>query len=467
MYYNIDVVKDEEKQFAPLIIQGLRDSYDQILHQIASFSELEFYTEDITIDICAMQNGKYDACASGKEPSSEEEVALTQPSLAERDFRKLDTNGDGMVSLSELRIGLEKELQMDIPMQTFQTVMELYDKSGDGALQLNEFVTVSTFADSIDDNNNGGLASWAIALIVIIVLLFVCCIGYAVAVICFGVANCFDYCFRDYDDDTKMHTRSYMDGTSRNNFDEHTKFSRRSRRTVPDILRIEDDNFSRATSHQFTQPGQFLAIEEEGDFTVNSYETRSMKRSQVSRDPTMYIHGHGGRDPTMYIPDNESKLDPTMYESRNVVGRDPTMYVPGREDGVDPDYDSEWTDDDSALPNSYYKEDPPLTPKREPTMYVDGMGFNDQKQHSRNSPSIRRDQPKYSVYDDSTACEEVHNDYHHHGLSSRHSELPTASTYAAIPEDASLSLKSFRSVRSKKSTRSTRSSARQTQSFYH
>jgi hypothetical protein len=35
VYYTVEVVKDPKKRFAPLIIQGLRDSYDDIIQQIA------------------------------------------------------------------------------------------------------------------------------------------------------------------------------------------------------------------------------------------------------------------------------------------------------------------------------------------------------------------------------------------------------------------------------------------------
>ena len=34
VYYTVEVVKDPKKRFAPLIIQGLRDNYDQILQMI-------------------------------------------------------------------------------------------------------------------------------------------------------------------------------------------------------------------------------------------------------------------------------------------------------------------------------------------------------------------------------------------------------------------------------------------------
>ena len=428
-------------------------------------------TEGITIDICVMQNGKYTACASGNIPqdisstsSSSSSSTSSQP-LSEVDltFAKFDTNKDGQVSLSELKIGLVKELSSttnnnnmkedDVSIKTVQQLISDYDKSGDGTLQPNEFVSIYTFYDSLD-SYNAGLAGWAVALIIIFVLLFVCCAGYAVAVVCFGVANIFDYCF-NYDDDygeDRTTTKIRHDI-----FDDDDEQSRRSRQTImSNILLIDNGN------NRGSDTGELALIDEE-EMTMNTYSTRGtmstiqQQRSRMGRDPTMYYPGNTvGRDPTMYIPGREDATDPrssvddnTYYsededQSRMKVKRDPTMYVGG-------------------LRGSYYYTDSSKQPRREPTMYVDGTEYKPQ----RGQPSM------YSV-DDST-IEEVHTDYRVSGSGGaaagggggKGSFVPNHDDSYVLPEDTSVSMKSFRSARStRKQTHKSYGAPRKTNSYY-
>jgi len=120
------------------------------------------------------------------------------------------------------------------------------------------------------------------------------------------------------------------------------------------------------------------------------------------RDPTMYFPGQNqGRDPTMYVPGQEDRPDPestilaiengepgrTYYAEDPPVKpkRDPSVYVEG----------------------NYALEDPPLKPKRDPTMYVEGradasvytMGKEDPSVYSEN----RRDPTMY--VDEASAAE--------------------------------------------------------------
>ena len=206
-----------------------------------SYSDVEFFTEGVTVDICVMQNGRYTACASGytdhdlpsaivASPSSPSSASVggqplssstsfagQQLSESDRTFERFDTNKDGKVSLIELKIGLEKELSGEyyeystISLHTIERLMYDYDESGDEALQRYEFVSVDTFSDRLD-SYHAGLAGWAVALIVIFCLLFVCCMGYAVGVVCCGVPNCFNYCFyHDEHDNEKTKSMSYLD----------------------------------------------------------------------------------------------------------------------------------------------------------------------------------------------------------------------------------------------------------------
>jgi len=216
------------------------------------------------------------------------------------------------------------------------------------------------------DPDEGGLAGWAISLIIIFVLLFVCCIGYAIAVFCFGVANCFDECFRDHDDTKEIHNNIY--------FDDRSRESRRSRK----MLAIEDG--SRASGYTSRRSGHSRAIElatpEEEDesfrFPDDAFTVEASKCTRGTKSTYGTKHRQG-RDPTMYIPGQEDKPDPQTLMITQ--GRDPTMYIPGQEDKPEPDYESSWFSESNG--SRRHHEDPPLKPKREPTMYLDGKRFDE------------------------------------------------------------------------------------------
>ena len=192
------------------------------------------------------------------------------------------------------------------------------------------------------DPDEGELAGWAISLIVIFVLLFVCCVGYAIAVFCFGVANCFDECFRDLDDTKEIHNNMYFDDRSRD--------SRRSRK----MLAIEDG--SRASGYASRRSGPSRAIvlatlEEEDESFRFPDDTFTVDASKCTRGTK------------------------STYGTKHKQGRDPTMYIPGQEDKPDPDYESSWFSESNG--SHRYDEDPPLKHKREPTMYIDGKRFDE------------------------------------------------------------------------------------------
>ncbi len=221
------------------------------------------------------------------------------------------------------------------------------------------------------DPDEGELAGWAISLIVIFVLLFVCCIGYAIAVFCFGVANCFDECFRDLDDTKEIHNNMYFDDRSRD--------SRRSRK----MLAIEDGNRAseRRSGHSHRsrdsrRSRQMLAIEDGS--RASGYTSR---RSGPSR--AIVLATLEEEDESFRFPDDTFTVDASKctrgtkstYGTKHKQGRDPTMYIPGQEDKPDPDYESSWFSESNG--SHRYDEDPPLKHKREPTMYIDGKRFDE------------------------------------------------------------------------------------------
>ena len=69
---------------------------------------------------------------------------------AEKAFRKFDTNKDGMISVAELKAGLETVLKTELNEKRVQQLMNDFDTSGDGSLQLDEFVGVDKFRNRLE-----------------------------------------------------------------------------------------------------------------------------------------------------------------------------------------------------------------------------------------------------------------------------------------------------------------------------
>jgi hypothetical protein len=80
----------------------------------------------------------------------EDDRAQEMAAIAESAFRKFDTNQDGGISLNELKAGLEKAFQLEVPDRRLEQLMKDYDISGDGKLQLDEFVSVSKFGNKLE-----------------------------------------------------------------------------------------------------------------------------------------------------------------------------------------------------------------------------------------------------------------------------------------------------------------------------
>uniref|UniRef100_A0A7S4J8K4 EF-hand domain-containing protein n=1 Tax=Odontella aurita TaxID=265563 RepID=A0A7S4J8K4_9STRA len=80
----------------------------------------------------------------------EAEKAQALADAAEKAFRQFDTNQDGEISLAELKEGLEKGLKIELSDNRVKELMEVFDASGDGALQLDEFVTIDRFRNQLD-----------------------------------------------------------------------------------------------------------------------------------------------------------------------------------------------------------------------------------------------------------------------------------------------------------------------------
>lgn len=187
-----------------------------------------------------------------------------------------------------------------------------------------------------EEEEDGRLAGWAVALIVIFVLSLACCAGYAVAVLCFGVANCFNR--RDNSKGKEFQNNIYMDGIESRGPADHERrlaiMDDRSRNSERRLAITQGESRTSRASTYCEDPVNDASFHFHDSFTINSN-----KRSRPSRDPTMYI------------PGQEGKPDPTdSHHSHH----------------------SSFRTIDNNDTRRYHAEEPPVKPRREPTMYVDG-----------------------------------------------------------------------------------------------
>lgn len=210
--------------------------------------------------------------------------------------------------------------------------------------------TVTIIEPGVDED--GGIAGWAIALIIILCLSLICCGGYAIAVMCFGVTNC----FKDPDDDgpKKIHNDLYLEDNRHN----HLPLDYEKRLAIMDGGRSEADDRprlaimdgsvasrSRATSYNFTHRSG-------GPSLQRTYADDDHQISIRSQDPSFATL--------------------STYGSKRRQSRDPTMYITGQDGRIDPGMSVNSFRTRGGESGRFYSDEPQMKPKREPTMYVDG-----------------------------------------------------------------------------------------------
>ena len=77
--------------------------------------------------------------------SLEAQKAQDTANATQRANAKFDTNSDGQVTLDELKAGLEKAWKAELPDTRVKQLMDVFDVSGDGVLQVDEFVSIDQF----------------------------------------------------------------------------------------------------------------------------------------------------------------------------------------------------------------------------------------------------------------------------------------------------------------------------------
>jgi len=114
-------------------------------HILRATSE-EQEKKDDEIERLKSMAAKLRAEVASLEADRQEELALA----AQHAFEKFDTNKDGVISLEELKEGLERELKLELPEKRVKKVMEDFDTTGSGELQLDEFVSVEQFRNKLE-----------------------------------------------------------------------------------------------------------------------------------------------------------------------------------------------------------------------------------------------------------------------------------------------------------------------------
>lgn len=117
-------------------------------HKSPTYKTALFMAEDADDEIERLKSmaAKLRADAAKLEAEKAQQLA----DAAEKAFNKFDTNQDGEISVQELKAGLEKELKIDLSEKRVQELMKEFDASGDGALQLDEFVTIDQFRNKLE-----------------------------------------------------------------------------------------------------------------------------------------------------------------------------------------------------------------------------------------------------------------------------------------------------------------------------
>jgi len=337
LYFNVKVVRDDDRKFGPLIINEIRDSYDEVLDQVQQFTDTTYFGGDISMNWCTSQNGKFELCAKEVPKPSPPAPAPAPTPIENRP-----------------------------PSMTSPTV----------------FINSRGDPPPTDD---GGLEGWVIALIIIIVLLLLCCLGYFIFISCRGDG--------DYNE-KGMENNIYMDNNSRGGGSYYGKSRGDSRYEKSRGGSIYDE--SRGGSRYGESRGGSRYSESRGGRESRSRRSQALAIAQPlaieeANEDEVQIVLTEPQDPKFdddsftintYSTSKKSKMSKRGSEksktSKSKTGRDPTFYVPGQEDKPDPDSTSilmiEGGDDASG--RRYYAEDPPLRPKRDPTMYGD-QGMRD------------------------------------------------------------------------------------------
>mmetsp|Transcript_21705 Transcript_21705/g.45857 ORF Transcript_21705/g.45857 Transcript_21705/m.45857 type:complete len:724 (-) Transcript_21705:324-2495(-) len=327
IYFNVYVFRVEGKKFSQLIILEMRQSYEEVIDQIRTFTDTQYFTGgDINLNFCTANQGQFTVCAKDAPPP---------------------------------------------PSPTFPPKPRPPP------------AVVYSAPKPEQEPEPTGLPIWAIVLIVIVCLIILCCVGYLIYAFCtsannddkespeirnniYGTTSRGNYWGKEMGDDytrksRKSSRRMLTGGSDRgshrgSHHDSHRHSSRKSRRRSSVEGGDGDQEVQIILAEEQQEPKLYLDQEE---FTIKE-GARTLPDGH-----TIYTNGtqskyRGGRDPSVYNPDNEGKPDPDSDNGMLLLTDGGNRRSGGRSSRR---YSNE--------------EDPPTKPKRDPTMYGGYSNNND------------------------------------------------------------------------------------------
>ena len=358
LYYNVYLVRNDEYKFGPIIINEIRNRYNEILDQIQSFADTKYFGGNLKMNWCTVKNGRYDLCVLAPnvfDPSSVENEdgsasskggsssGLAGWSIALIVIIVLLVVGCALYWIGVVCYGLPNCLKYDYYQSKNDDIY--FDSRSRATEYTNDRQSRRRRNDERDDK----------------ILMLT----------------------NGYDDRRSQRPLALTNGGDdrrsqrplalTNGYDD-----RRSQRPLA-LTNGEDREInSSGRSRRNKSSSKPLALTAgphyQSSRTINTRGTSSSKKSSVKRIKP-------ARDPSLYIPGQEDKPDPEGSIADEVL-----MLTAGAPSGNSRKY----YDDDNT---------PPPKVKREPTMYIDGEATIEEDEPVQLKSAMKKEKSSFSVID--------------------------------------------------------------------
>ena len=376
LYYNVYLVRNDEYKFGPIIINEIRNRYNEILDQIQSFADTKYFGGNLKMNWCTVKNGKYDLCVLAPnvfDPSSVNSgdgsaskggssgSTLEGWSIALIVIIVLLVVGCGLYWIGVVCYGIPNCLKYDYYQSKNDDIY--FDSRSRATEYTNDRQSRSRRrddekADKILMLTNGyddRRSQRPLALT------------------------------NGYDDDRRsQRPLALTNGEDRRsqrplaitNGEDDRRSQRPLALTNGEDRGISNSKRSRRTKSSKQQPLALTAgPHNQSSRTMNTRGTSSSKKSSVKRIKQ-------ARDPSLYIPGQEDKPDP----EGSIVDEVLMLTAAASRSGSNRKY----YDDDDA---------PPPKVKREPTMYIDGEATIEEDEPVQLKSAMKKEKSSFSVID--------------------------------------------------------------------
>ena len=371
LYYNVYLVRNDEYKFGPIIINEIRNRYNEILDQIQSFADTKYFGGNLKMNWCTVKNGRYDLCVLAPnvfDPSSVENEdgsaskggssGLAGWSIALIVIIVLLVVGCCIYWIGVVCYGIPNCLKYDY----YQSKDDIYFDSRSRATEYTNHR--QSRSRRRDDERKDKILMLT----------------------------------NGYDDRRSQRplalTNGYDDRHGRplalTNGDEGRRSQRPLSLTNGDDRGISNSGRSRRTKSSKQQPLALTAGPHyQSSRTMNTRGTSSSKKSSTKRIKQ-------ARDPSLYIPGQEDKPDPEGSIADEVLML--TNVAAASRSGNSRRY----YDDDS---------EPPLKLKKEPTLYIDGEATIEEDEPVPLKSAMKKEISSFSVIDNDEEKNKRYPDY--------------------------------------------------------